>query len=113
MKPAVDEMFPEGAGPYVDLEEGAAAVCSWTSLPMRRQCTSTSSTTSKTCSMMTTYSDDAIRKAPWPLACVCLCACVRARHVCVCRAFCVCVYVCFQNHETKRQLSKPPCSQLC
>lgn len=21
MKPAVDEMFPEGAGPYVDLEE--------------------------------------------------------------------------------------------
>ncbi|KAF7243194.1 COP9 signalosome complex subunit 9 [Varanus komodoensis] len=22
MKPAVDEMFPEGAGPYVDLDEG-------------------------------------------------------------------------------------------
>ncbi|OXB58664.1 hypothetical protein ASZ78_003631 [Callipepla squamata] len=25
MKPAVDEMFPEGAGPYVDLDEVGAA----------------------------------------------------------------------------------------
>jgi len=24
MKPAVDEMFPEGAGPYVDLDEVGA-----------------------------------------------------------------------------------------
>ncbi|KAL4631071.1 hypothetical protein GN956_G14840 [Arapaima gigas] len=25
MKPAVDEMFPEGAGPYVDLEEAGGS----------------------------------------------------------------------------------------
>lgn len=25
MKPAVDEMFPEGAGPYVDLDEVGSA----------------------------------------------------------------------------------------
>lgn len=27
MKPAVDEMFPEGAGPYVDLDEVSGARC--------------------------------------------------------------------------------------
>ncbi len=27
MKPAVDEMFPEGAGPYVDLDEVGVYTC--------------------------------------------------------------------------------------
>lgn len=27
MKPAVDEMFPEGAGPYVDLDEVSLLSC--------------------------------------------------------------------------------------
>lgn len=27
MKPAVDEMFPEGAGPYVDLDEVCVSTC--------------------------------------------------------------------------------------
>lgn len=42
MKPAVDEMFPEGAGPYVDLDEvrggrgaaGAACVGPWRGRPL-------------------------------------------------------------------------------
>ncbi|CAF94193.1 unnamed protein product, partial [Tetraodon nigroviridis] len=29
MKPAVDEMFPEGAGPYVDLDEVQLCVFLW------------------------------------------------------------------------------------
>lgn len=30
MKPAVDEMFPEGAGPYVDLDEvGSVEITAW------------------------------------------------------------------------------------
>lgn len=32
MKPAVDEMFPEGAGPYVDLDEVRGV---WSELPAR------------------------------------------------------------------------------
>lgn len=30
MKPAVDEMFPEGAGPYVDLDEVGLSI--WTEI---------------------------------------------------------------------------------
>uniref|UniRef100_A0A0E9TXN0 COP9 signalosome complex subunit 9 n=1 Tax=Anguilla anguilla TaxID=7936 RepID=A0A0E9TXN0_ANGAN len=53
MKPAVDEMFPEGAGPYVDLDEAGGSTGLLMDLAANeKQSMRTSSTILKTSLMM-------------------------------------------------------------
>uniref|UniRef100_A0A0E9P7J2 COP9 signalosome complex subunit 9 n=1 Tax=Anguilla anguilla TaxID=7936 RepID=A0A0E9P7J2_ANGAN len=58
MKPAVDEMFPEGAGPYVDLDEAGGSTGLLMDLAANeKQSMRTSSTILKTSLMMMISSD--------------------------------------------------------